>query len=336
MFSETYGNAVVRALTVSSRPFLFEPPHGFANHPLTAPRGVVLLARQEQVARLKAWVDGARAIVPSVALVDAADVRRRVPILKKGYVAAAALDLGARDMDVHALHDGFLRGSRARGATVATGVCLVALRREGAGWLVRTTEGDWLAEHVVNAAGAWADAVALMAGAAPCGLVHMRRTALTVDLPAGMDAATWPAVIDVDEEFYFKPEGGRLLLSPAEETPMAPCDVQPDELDIAVCIDRVQSAADLPVRRVARSWAGLRSFAADRTPVIGFDPCLPGFFWLAGQGGYGIQIAPAMGRVAAALLAGRDVPADVAALGVTPGALTPGRPALRAAGSRAA
>jgi len=215
-------------------------------------------------------------------------------------------------------------------------VLVVGLEAGAGGWTVVTAAGTWRARTVVNAAGAWADAVAVMAGAAPCGMRSMRRTALIVDLPPGMDAAAWPMVIDTDETFYFKPEGGRLLLSPADETPMAPCDVQPDELDIAVCVDRVQQAADLPVRRVVRSWAGLRSFAADRTPVVGFDPAVPGLFWLAGQGGYGIQTAPAMGHLAAALLAGEGVPQDLQALGVSAASLAPGRPGLRPANADSA
>ena len=150
-------------------------------------------------------------------------------------------------------------------------------------------------------------------------------------LPEGLDASAWPMLNDADEQFYFKPDTGRLLASPADETPMDPHDVQPDELDIAICIDRIQQAADLPVRRVVRSWAGLRSFVADKTPVVGFDPAAPGFFWLAGQGGYGFQSAPAMSRTAAALLDGRPVPSDLADRGVTQDKLAPGRASLHPA-----
>lgn len=327
LFSETYGNAAIRALTAASRPFYEQPPAGFAT-PLLSPRGVIMVARPDQAARLQAWMES---VGPAASAMTAAEVLARVPLLRRDYVGAGAFEPGAMDIDVHALHDGYLRGAKARGAAVVTNARLDGLTRGGAGWTVRGGAGTWAAEVVVNAAGAWADQVAALAGAAPCGLQPMRRTALTVDLPGGMDATRWPIVIDADEEFYFKPEGGRLLLSPADETPMPPCDVQPDELDIAVCVDRVQRAADLPVRRVVRAWAGLRSFVADRTPVVGFDPGVPGFFWLAGQGGYGIQTAPAMGRLAAALLVRRGVPADladwgVADWGVNAAALAPGRP----------
>ncbi len=322
LFSETYGNAAIRALTAGSRRFYMQPPAGFAT-PLLSPRGVVMVARPDQAARLQAWVES---VGPAASAMTAAEVLARVPVLRRDYVGAGALEPGAMDIDVHALHDGYLRGAKARGAAIVTNARLDGLTRSEAGWTVRGGADTWAAEAVVNAAGAWADQVAALAGAAPCGLQPMRRTALTVDLPDGVDAAGWPVVIDADEGFYFKPEGGRLLLSPADETPMPPCDVQPDELDIAICVDRVQRAADLPVRRVVRAWAGLRSFVADRTPVVGLDPGVPGFFWLAGQGGYGIQTAPAMGRLAAALLARRGVPADLADWGVDAAALAPGRP----------
>ena len=292
-----------------------------------------MLARPDQAERLHRWVES---VGPAASAITAAEVLARVPLLRRDYVGAGAFEPGAMDIDVHALHDGYLRGAKARGAAIVTGAGLAGLARGGTGWTVRSGAGTWTAGTVVNAAGAWADQVAALARAAPCGLQPMRRTAVTVDLPDGMDASAWPIVIDVDEEFYFKPEGGRLLLSPADETPMPPCDVQPDEWDIAVCVDRVQRAADLPVRRVVHSWAGLRSFVADRTPVVGWDPGVPGFFWLAGQGGYGIQTAPAMGRLAAALLARTGVPADLADRGVDAAALAPGRPGARLAQEKAA
>ena len=335
LFSETYGNATIRGLTAASRMFYREPPPGFASVPLLTPRGVIMVARADQMPRLEAWSDGARRIVPDVRMLDADAVLAAVPLLRPGYVAGGAIEPGAMDLDVDAIQQGFLRGARARGATLVPGAELLGLAVGRDGWTVTTATGEWHARTVVNAAGAWADEVAVMAGAQPCGLQSMRRTAFIVDLPPGMNATRWPMVIDTDEAFYFKPEGGRLLLSPADETPMPPCDVQPDEMDVAVAVDRVQQAADLPVRRVVRSWAGLRSFTADRTPVVGFDQGVPGLFWLAGQGGYGIQTAPAMGRLAAALLAGEGVPQDMRSLGVGAASLAPGRSGLHDASSHA-
>jgi D-arginine dehydrogenase len=167
--------------------------------------------------------------------------------------------------------------------------------------------------------------VGVLAGARPIGLQPLRRTALLVDPPEGARIDDWPMVIDADETFYFKPDAGLLLLSPADESPSEPCDAQPEEWDVAVAVDRVQNATTLEVRRVKHRWAGLRSFVADRAPVAGFDPDLPGFFWLAGQGGYGIQTAPALARTAAALVLGEPVPADLAAAGVDVQALSPAR-----------
>jgi D-arginine dehydrogenase len=199
------------------------------------------------------------------------------------------------------------------------------IARHDDAWLLVAGAQRLAARILVIAAGAWADVVGVMAGAAPIGLVPKRRTALLIDPPAPHDVTGWPMVLDADEEFYFKPDAGRLMLSLADETPSPPCDAQPEELDIALCIDRVQRAADLPVRRVVRSWAGLRSFVADRSPVLGFDPKVADLFWLAGQGGYGIQTAPAMGQLTASLCRGQGVPPDFAAHGVTETALSPGR-----------
>jgi D-arginine dehydrogenase len=178
---------------------------------------------------------------------------------------------------------------------------------------------------LVNAAGAWADGVAETCGALRIGLQPLRRTALLVDPPTGVDIRDWPAVIDADEMFYFKPDAGKLLLSPADETPDKPGDAQPDDLDVAVAVDRVQMALDIDVQRVRHCWAGLRTFAPDRAPVVGFDPRTTGLFWCAGQGGYGIQSAPALARTAAALAKRESIPADVAAQGLKAEDLSPGR-----------
>jgi D-arginine dehydrogenase len=199
------------------------------------------------------------------------------------------------------------------------------LSRIGADWQVEVPGQTMRAPIIINAAGAWADVIAKMAGVATKGLRPLRRTALLVDPPAGMVPDAWPMVVDVEEQFYLKPDAGKLLISPADETPSEPCDAQPEELDIAICVDRIQTAFDLQIRRIDHKWAGLRSFLPDGDPVAGYAPDAPGFFWLAGQGGYGIQSAPAMARSAAALVQGLDLPGDVADLGVTAAALSPSR-----------
>jgi len=193
---------------------------------------------------------------------------------------------------------------------------------------VDTPAGSFCAPVLVNAAGAWCDALAQLAGVATVGLVPMRRTAFTCEPPAGCDISDWPLVIDAAESFYFKPDAGVLLLSPANADPVSPQDVQPEELDVAIAVDRIETATTLHIRQVRRKWAGLRSFVADKSPVVGFAPDAPGFFWLAGQGGYGIQTAPAMGKLAAALVQRHPTPPALAALGVRAADVAPGRAAL--------
>jgi len=193
---------------------------------------------------------------------------------------------------------------------------------------VQTAGGDFAAPLLVNAAGAWADGIGRLAGARPIGLVPKRRTAITFDPPAGLSIDRWPAVIDIDEDWYLKPDAGRILASPADETPSPPCDAQPEEYDVAVLVDRLTRVTTLQVPRIRARWAGLRSFVADQTIVAGFDAQAPGFFWLAGQGGYGIQTAPAVARAAAALINGETLPGDIADLGVAAAALSPTRPSL--------
>jgi len=325
LFSEIYGNATIRALTRSSRRMLEDPPAGFCETPLLSPRGVLMVGREDQMAKVIAEAAGASAMSNDVQVVGPDFVFAKVPMLKPGVIAGAMHEPGAMDIDVHALHQGFLRGAKARGAALILDASLEQLERDGDSWLLATRDRRWRAAIVVNAAGAWADAIAIKAGAKPLGLTPLRRTALLVDPPINMRIHEWPTVVDIDEQFYFKPDAGKLLLSPADETPSLPCDAQPDEMDIAVCIDRIQTVATLDVRRINHSWAGLRTFAPDRTPVVGFDSVQPGFFWLAGQGGYGIQSAPAMAQVAASLITRRHLPADLSSLADLLPALSPSR-----------
>ena len=340
MFFESYGNATVRALTRASRAFLERPPAGFADAPLMSPRAALFVADAEGLPRLDAMLVAPGAAA-SLRRLDPAAARARVPILRPEWLAGAALDDTGCDMDVAAIHQGFLRTARRSGAQIVCGAGETAITRKAGRWTVDcragSREGGFSAPVLVNATGAWADAVARQAGVAPVGLQPMRRTALTLPAPAGHDAQSirhWPLTIDIDETVYFKPDAGRLLLSPANEDPMPPCDVLPEELDVAVAVDRFEALTTAKVTRIDSRWAGLRSFVADRSPVAGFDVDGEGFFWLAGQGGYGIQMAPALARAAAALLLGHPLPDDIAALGVTADALSPARAALRSRPSR--
>jgi len=325
LFTETYGNLTIRRLTSAGRGFFKAPPEGFGDHPLLTPRGTLFVARADQLGTLeKALAEIPTAAEPPRRL-DAVDAIAMNPALDPGYVAAALYEPGAEDIDVHALHGGFLRGMRARGGRLAVNAQVERLARESGVWVAETPAGRFAAPVAVNAAGAWCDAVAAQAGVRPVGLVPKRRTAFTFDPPEGMDPGPWPATIDIDEQFYFRPEAGRILGSPADETPSEPCDAQPEELDIAIGIDRIETATVLRVRRLASRWAGLRSFVADKTPVVGFDPEAEGFFWLAGQGGYGIQTSPALGRAVAELVTQGDLPGDLKARGLERAALAPER-----------
>jgi D-arginine dehydrogenase len=322
-FTEAYGAPVIRRLARASRAFLETPPPGFAQVPILRPRGMVTVARADQVDRLAAELAKARDLVPSIHAITPDEVQAMVPILRAGHIAAAFIEPTQREIDVDALHQGYLRQARARGAQVVTGAGVTAMTRDGAGWRVTTTSGDFRAEVIVNAAGAWADPVAAMAGLSPIGITPYRRTAFQVAVPDGLDATRWPMINDVDEAFYFKPDAGRLFASPGDATPSPPMDAWPDDIDVAIGVERLEQATTLTVRRVLHAWAGLRSFAPDRVPVLGFEG--PGFFWLAGQGGYGIKTAPALSRACAALILRGQFPDDLTEGGIDPATLSPAR-----------
>jgi D-arginine dehydrogenase len=325
LFTPTYGGREIRAVTRASRGFFDQPPANFCEHPLLTPRGCLYIARPDQVVRLEQMVERIRVSGGTVSVLEVAQAMARVPLIRRGYLAAAALDSDSMDIDVDALHQGFLRGARALGATLITGTLATSIHRRQGIWSVDVGGATVAAPVIINAAGAWADSVAQACGARRIGLQPLRRTALLVDAPAGIEIRDWPAVIDADEEFYFKPDRTQLMLSPADEIPQPPGDAQPDDLDVAIGVDRVQQALDINVRRVSHRWAGLRTFAPDRVPVMGFDRQAEGLFWCAGQGGYGIQTAPAMARIAAALARREAIPADVLAEGLVAEDLSPGR-----------
>lgn len=325
LYSQAYGNAAICALTVAGEAFFNAPPQGFTDHPILSPRGALFVGREDQAAAVEAAVAEGQKLVPTVRLVDGKEARQICAALREDYVACAGYEPDAADMDVNALHQGFLRGMRAMGGQIVVNAGVQALERRNRQWQVRTPAGDFAAPIVVNASGAWADTVGQMAGCKPVGCVPKRRTAFLFAPPADLDSSKWPLTVDVDETFYFKPDAGLLMGSPADETPLEPCDVQPEELDIAIGIDRIENASTLQIRSIRHRWAGLRSFVADKTPVAGFDPAQEGFFWLCGQGGYGIQTAPGLGATAAALALGREVPEHVRKLGLKAADLSPER-----------
>jgi D-arginine dehydrogenase len=324
LFSETYGNDVVRKLSVAGRHFLARPPTGFSDSPILTPRGAMHVGKADDRDRLDRMYEVAHGLVPSVRRLSSAEVRDRVPVLRDEFSAGGVFEPDAMDIDTNALLQGYLRQMRRSGGQVKLDAEVLGMARGGAGWILETRAGRIEAELVVNAAGAWADEVARMAGACPVGLVPKRRTAFIFS-PSGVDVGGWPLVIGAREDFYFKPDAGNLLVSPADETPSQPMDAQPEELDLAIAADRLMSATSFDVRHILRSWAGLRTFAADKTPVSGFDPDVEGFIWHAGQGGYGFQTAPAMASYTAALATGKPLPANLLDLGLTAETLSPAR-----------
>lgn len=325
MYVETYGNETIRAVTTGSRAFLYSPPQGFSDQPLVSPRGTLYIGRPNEIGRLQASHDIFRQLVDSVRLIPLSEAKALCPIIRPDCADIALYEPDAQDMDVHAIHQGYLRGLKSQGGAVITNCEVTGLLHHNGEWLVETSQGQFSAPIVINAAGAWCDHIGALAGAALIGLIPKRRTAITFDVPTGMDAHRWPSLHSIDESFYVKPDAGRLLASPCDETPTPPCDVQPDELDIAILADRIEKATELTIGRIASKWAGLRSFVPDKTLVAGFDALRPGFFWLAGQGGYGIATSPSMGRITAALAMGEPIPLDLQDLGVTAAALSPAR-----------
>ena len=326
LFMESYGTPQVRALTMASRAFLDTPPHGFVERPILSPRGALLVGSPGQEALLEEQWQVMSAVTDRARRLDPAETLALVPVLRADRLAGAVYEPDAADMDVHTLHHGYLRAIRRHGGELVGNAEVTALRQAGAGvWRLTAGGLDYEAPVVVNAAGAWCDAVARLAGVAQIGLVPKRRSAFVFAPPAGIATAAWPMFVGVDHTWYVKPDAGMLLGSPANEDPMEPQDVQPEELDIAMAIDRIETMTTLQVGRPARRWAGLRSFVADGDLVGGFDADAPGFFWVAAQGGYGIQTSAAMGEACAALARGLPMPERIAAFGLDAAMLSPAR-----------
>ncbi len=326
LYMATYGTANIQALTRASRAFYDAPPPEFGDTPILSPRGVVYVAGPHQLDLLKQAFEEAHAVSPNVEWVDHAALMAMLPCLKSDAVAAGMSEPEAADIDVNALHQGYLRGLRQRGGQVLTHAEVTAVQRQGDAWQVTLADGRTLqAGAIVNAAGAWADVLAGMAGVPPVGLEPRRRTAFTFPVPEGMDATHWPAVIGIDENFYFKPDAGQLLGSPANADPTHPHDVVPEELDVATGIYHIEEMTTFQIRRPSHTWAGLRSFVPDGDMVIGWDNHVPGFFWLAGQGGYGIQSAAGASLLARQLLRGEPLTDELVREGVVLEGLSPAR-----------
>ncbi|WP_426202362.1 NAD(P)/FAD-dependent oxidoreductase [Pseudomonas sp. TWP3-1] len=326
LFTAAYGTPQVRALTQASRAFFDNPPSGFCEHPLLTPRGEMTVDFTGDPAELNNQYLSAKATVPEMQLLSADEACARLPILRREKVHGAIYDPSASDIDTDALHQGYLRGIRRNKGEVHTDCQVLGLSRDAEGlWQVETNGQTFSAPVVINAAGAWADKVGALAGAQPLGLQPKRRAAFIFAGPEGVDIHHWPMLVSLDESFYMKPDAGMFLGSPANADPVEPHDVQPEELDIAMGIYQIEEATTLTIRRPTRTWAGLRSFVADGDLLCGFDPQVPGLFWVAAQGGYGIQTSPAMGQASAALVRGEALPEHLQQFGLNAAMLAPAR-----------
>jgi D-arginine dehydrogenase len=330
LFSEAYGPSIIRRLSRASRAFLEQPPEGFVDAPVLTPRGRLTVGQAHEADAVAAWVREGHANGVALEHLDGAAVERLVPILRKGRFTSGAYEPDAKDVDVHTLHWGFLRGIRRAGSLLRTDSEAEQVERRGGVWHVRDRSGErWEAPLLVNAAGAWADELAARAGVAQVGLVPKRRTAVMVDLPDLPVGTALPWPLTDTMHFYFRPHGGRLMLCPADATPVPPQDVQPEVEDVAGVLETFREATGIDVERPGEAWAGLRSFVSDGNPVCGYADDAEGFFWLAGQGGYGIQTSAGLGMTAAALVQGKPLPQLVQDMRVRADALAPDRPALR-------
>lgn len=316
LFSETYGSPQVRALSRATRPFLENPPEGFSSQPILHRLGTLTIGNAAQVDDVRALYEASVPFTTDIELLDQAQVRSMVPVLRPEAVQIGLHEPGASGIDVNELHQGFLRGLRARGGQLLLDVGIRSITRSAGGWRVDDGTRAWRAPLLLNAAGAWVDQVAAMAGVAPLGIVPKRRSVFLFEPPADVDTSHWPFVTSIDESFYFKPDAGLLLGTCANADPVEPHDVQPEEYDIALGIHRIEEATTMTIHRPRRTWAGLRSFV-DGDLVGGFAADAPGFFWVAAQGGYGIQTCAAMGEACANLALGRPLPGHIADAGLT-------------------
>ncbi|MDZ7600600.1 MAG: FAD-binding oxidoreductase [Hoeflea sp.] len=319
IFIRNYGNATLRALNAASAPFLASP-EGVSDSSLLSPRGELLVATEEDMGKFEAYLDGS----DGLERLTPAQAVELVPILRLDAIASAAIEWDAQDIDVDRMLQGFARKLRRHGGSIVTGAPVQSITRSDGVWSVATPAGTFTAPVLINAAGGWADAVAQMAGVRTLGLQPLRRSAALIPAPDGHDITRWPLFANAGDQWYAKPEAGKLMISPADEDPVDPHDVWADDMVIAEGLHRYEQAVTAPVTRVEHSWAGMRTFAPDRTPVVGFSPEDNGFFWLAGQGGYGMQTAPALSQLAADLCLGRLSTLQPVVIE----ALSPGRAAL--------
>lgn len=331
LYTRNYGVPTVQRINAASHGFFMKPPEEFAERPLLTPRGALTIAAPGDEDKLEK-VLSLSSPGNEIELISATRVLKMAPLIRPEWVGAAAYEPGVMDMDVDALHQGYLRGLRRRGGRLFCSAPISGLTQRNGLWQAAAGDASFEGRVIINAAGAWADKVAALAGASPVGLVPKRRTGVIVNAPSDVSVESLPSVEFIDGEAYLKPEAGKIMASPGDQTPVEAQDIQPDEWDIAVIMDWLDRRTLVPVRRVESSWAGLRTFTADGAPVVGFDGTVENFFWLAGQGGFGIMMAPTLGRLTADMINGRAAD-SLAEIGLSEGDISPSRPSLRATAS---
>ncbi len=318
IFVDSYGNRIVQRLSRYSRPLLERNEPG-ADTPLLAPRGLLwLVAADEALPKVDSHFMAFPQLTPP-------EIRKLIPTLRAEAVRAAFMEETAADVDVHALQSTYQRRVRSLGGTILKDAQVQGAERSGNTWLVKAGDYTISTPVVINAAGAWAGLTGSLFGAADPGLLPTRRSVALVKPPAAVEVSAWPMVAAISETIYFKPEAAKLLISPSDATACVPHDAQPDDIDLAVAVDRFERLSDWTISRLDGSWAGLRTLTPDGGPIVGRDPAVDGLFWLAGQGGYGIQTAPATAALLAAQVLGQSIPADLAAIvdAVAPGRRRP-------------
>lgn len=326
MYVPAYGPAAIRALTRASGAFFNAPPEGLVSGTLLRERGALFVANPDQYHELRHFYEEQRTHAPELEWLESPEACERIPVLRNERVSAAVYDPRAFDIDVDLMLQGFLRGAREQGAALRKDAQVSALTCHEDGWQVECESGQKiLARQVVNAAGAWVDDVAALAGLSGIGIEPRRRSAFLFEPPAEYVIDNWPLIIAHDESWYIKPDAGLLLGSPANADLVPPHDVVAEDMDIALAAYRIEENTSLEIQRPRSTWAGLRCFVSDGEPVLGFDAQAPGFFWAAALGGYGIQSAPAVGRLSAAMLCHEDTPPEMLDQGLEVDAVSPQR-----------
>lgn len=316
-YTETYGGPNVQPLTTASKQWYFNTPSAAAGGLMVTKRGALHVNWGNAATALQGFYDALKPLSPNLQMFNSSDCLRICSILRSDGMNGGVFDPDCCDIDVANVHDHFLRQAKQRGASLTRSFRVSGLHQESGHWRIQSGSGAIIrAKIIVNAAGAWADAVGQMAGAASIGLSPKRRTIAVFELKDRPADPQWPLLLDLAETFYFKPEGQHVLISPADETASLPCDAQPEIEDVAIAAHRFETATGAQLGRCRAKWAGLRTFAPDRSPVYGFDEYVPNFFWCAGQGGFGIQTAPAAGLLAASLIQGDTLPSHIRACGI--------------------